>query len=293
MTTYVPVIDASTHGHWPAQLDLRFQQSPDGGCKLAYNRHDGPLYVQRPFYPEGKGLAHVYVLHPPGGLVSGDQLHIRLVLEPHSQVLCTTPGAARLYRARTDRRLQQQHCLLQVGEGASLEWMPLETIAFRGAHARLTTEVQLAKSARFSGWEITVLGHVANHVRFDDGVLTQRFRIFRDGVPLLMEQLRLDGEDAAFAHGSAALRGMPVYGVFVSGPFDHAALQQLDLASLQAELPEAAREHCGLTRLGTFIVGRYLGDCAQEARICFTQWWHALRPLLLQRPPCNPRIWNT
>ena len=86
----------------------------------------------------------------------------------------------------------------------------------------------MAAGARFSGWEITVLGHVANHVRFDDGVLTQRLQILQDGKPLLMEQLRLLGEDSAFAQGAAGLRGQPVYGVFVCGPFDNTTL--LDFA---------------------------------------------------------------
>jgi urease accessory protein len=50
---------------------------------------------------------------------------------------------------------------------------------------------------------------------------------------------------------------------------------------------------CGLTRVGNFLVGRYLGRCAQEARRCFLEWWKIVRPLLLQRAACMPAIWST
>ena len=63
----------------------------------------GPLRVQRPFYPEGPlpgaplsaaALAepcHCCLLHPPGGLVSGDDLRITALVEPQAHVLLTTP----------------------------------------------------------------------------------------------------------------------------------------------------------------------------------------------------------
>ncbi|HTQ99376.1 MAG TPA: urease accessory protein UreD [Candidatus Acidoferrum sp.] len=303
MNTHVPLTDlelndsatsgASTHGHWPAQLHLRFHRTAGNGCKLVHNRHEGPLVVQRPFYPEDGNLAHVYLLHPPGGLVSGDDLRIHLQLGEAAQVLCTTPGAGRLYRARSDKRLQQQHCLLEVAADASLEWFPLETLAFRGAHARLTTEVKLSGTARFCGWDLIALGHVANRVRFDDGELTQRFRVFHDDVPVLLEQLQLRGGNTAFADGAAGLRGNSVSGVFLCGPYPEPVLRQFDLIALQAALPAALQDCCGLTRVGTFVVGRYLGDSASDARDCFIRWWEVLRPSLLQRPACKPRIWTT
>ena len=56
---------------WSAELELGFAVVA-GRTALVHNRHVGPLTVQRPFYPEGE-LAHVYLLHPPGGIVAGDR----------------------------------------------------------------------------------------------------------------------------------------------------------------------------------------------------------------------------
>lgn len=275
---------------WHASLALRFQRGT-AGTRIARSRHDGPLYVQRPFYPEGRELAHVYLLHPPGGLVSGDRLEVELDLAPHAQVLCTTPGAGRLYRARNDRCLQEQCNLLKVEAGANLEWFPQETIVFPGAHAALGTRVELDASAHFTGWEISVLGLPANAQRFDSGRLQQTLRVDVAGRPVLRERLLLDALSPL--HGAACgLQGHMVSGVFVCGPFpaaqpDDAVIDAL--RAIRAQVPA----RCGLTRLGNFLIGRYLGNCAQEARRCFVAFWRLLRPLLLQREACMPAIWST
>ena len=62
---------------WAAELELGFEVVA-GRSALVRNRHRGPLAVQRAFYPESNDLAHVYLLHPPGGVVAGDQLTVRV-----------------------------------------------------------------------------------------------------------------------------------------------------------------------------------------------------------------------
>ncbi len=89
--------------------------------------------VQRPFYPEG-GTCHVYLLHPPGGVVGGDQLELQVQSEPGSHALITTPAATKFYRAGPHpHSLLQQN--LQVRD-ATLEWLPQETIVFDGAEGK-------------------------------------------------------------------------------------------------------------------------------------------------------------
>ena len=41
------------------------------------------------------------------------------------------------------------------------------------------------------------------------------------------------------------------------------------------------------------LVCRYLGPSASEAHVAFVDVWTALRPVLIGRPACPPRIWAT
>jgi urease accessory protein len=41
------------------------------------------------------------------------------------------------------------------------------------------------------------------------------------------------------------------------------------------------------------FVARYLGDDGEAARAVMAQVWALLRPYLLDRPACPPRIWLT
>ena len=80
------------HG-WRAQLELHYRR--DGERTIAFDRHEGPLRVLKALHPEGPGICHHVIVHPPGGIVGGDVLHVQARLEPGTQALVTTPGAAR------------------------------------------------------------------------------------------------------------------------------------------------------------------------------------------------------
>jgi urease accessory protein len=117
---------------WLAELDLGF--APRGSrTVLARRRHRGPLAVQRPFHPEGD-VCHVYLLHPPGGVVAGDRLAIRVAADPGAEALLTTPAAGKFYRS--EGPVARQTVALEIGEGASLEWLPQETILYPGRAGR-------------------------------------------------------------------------------------------------------------------------------------------------------------
>ena len=90
---------------WQAELKLDYQLKGDKTC-LAKKSQKGPLTVQRPFYPEG-GICHNYILHPPGGVVGGDELQIQLKANRGAHSLITTPGATKFYRSKADLESQQ------------------------------------------------------------------------------------------------------------------------------------------------------------------------------------------
>ncbi|ERS91549.1 urease accessory protein UreD, partial [Halomonas sp. PBN3] len=173
---------------WVASLDLCFA-TREAVTRMTRCRHRGPLRVQRPFHPEGRdGACHVYLLHPPGGLVSGDALSIEVGVQGGAHALLTTPAANKLYRADSHAVAWRQHTRLVVADGGALEWLPQETLAFDGSRGAQTTEIALDGAARCLGWEVMALGRPASRLPYLSGRIEQRFRLTRDGRPLWLER---------------------------------------------------------------------------------------------------------
>ncbi len=268
-------------GGWQARLTLDFAQGANGRTILAKRSHQGPLVVQRPFYPEGSPC-HCYLLHPPGGVVGGDDLALHLTVGPTAHALLTTPGATKFYRSAGPLAQQQQW--LHVAENGILEWLPQENIFFSGTHARLVTRFALASHARVLGWEVHALGRPANQEPLLEGSVDLLLDLQQQGRPLLQDRLRIyQGQGLT---GSSGLRGWPVTGTafaIPAGPEELAAVRQLTLN---------AEGQWGATLLDDLLVVRCLTSFTEPLRQLFTTVWSLLRPRILQRPACLPGIWK-
>lgn len=264
---------------WHAELALRFARRRERTV-LAARHQRGPLLVQRPFYPEADGVCHAYVLHPPAGIVGGDDLRMSFELEPEAHALVTTPAATRWYFSHGRDAQVVQHAAL--ADGATLEWLPQETLLFDGAHARLATRIDLSGSARFCGWEILGLGRPACGERFLNGAIDFRFEVFRDGQPLLLERLR------GGAGGLPGLRGHAACATFIATPADASALEAA------REVLRAAPDTLGAaTLIGDTLVARGLAARCEPLMTALAELWSAARPLILGRVAVPPRIWRT
>lgn len=271
---------------WRAELTCRFARVNDRTV-IAERAHRGPLLVQRAFYPERPDVCHVYLVHPPGGIVGGDRLRFNAQVEADAHALITTPAATKLYRS--NGALAEQDARLRVAPNAKLEWLPQETLVFDAAHAAIRTRVELEGDARFLGWELMCLGRPANGETFSRGHLRQRFEIYRDGEPLWIERSEYSGDDDAL-HEAWGLLEQPVFATMV------ATLEPRE------EIVEAVREalrSCDapgrsvVTALDHVIVCRYVGPWAEAARAHLIAAWRVLRPAVIGHEVHVPRIWNT
>jgi urease accessory protein len=273
---------------WQAAIDLGF--AADGGAThLARRAHRGPLVVQRPFKPEGPGVCHVYLLHPPGGLVGGDELTVDVGVAADAHALVTTPAAGKVYRTNGAGVRQTQR--LRVAAGGALEWLPQETILFDDARATFATRVDLEVGARFIGIDAVCFGRPAGNAPFARGTYRQAFEIFRNGRPLVIDRSRYDGADAA-ATARWGLGGAHVLASLTAAPAPHA-----DAANAARELAAAAPDGdiAGVTVIGDddALVARYLGANAERARAFLHDAWRLVRPSLLGRAAVPPRVWAT
>jgi urease accessory protein len=269
---------------WKATLELGFSAQ---NLRTVMDRlsHSGPLRVQRPFYPEGE-VCHVYVLHPPGGVVGGDQLDISITAGPGARVLITTPGSTKFYLSAGDWALLEQR--LNVHEGGSLEWFPQENILFPGARLQAKTDVLLSGNAIFMGWDIICLGRPSNHERFETGLLDAGLNIYRDGQPVLLERQRVLSAESLDA--AAGMRGFPMLAVLLATPCDESHLQQVQALFEGMKDDEAPM---GVTLVDGLLVVRALGRQTEQLQKKLIPVWQELRQPLLQRSAVMPRIWAT
>lgn len=267
---------------WAASLDLAFERRA-ARTVLAAKRQRGPLAVQRPFYPES-GVCHLYLLHPPGGVVGGDSLDIAVLVASGAHTLITTPGAAKFYRSAGALATQEQH--LRVAEGGLLEWFPQENILFSGARLRGRTSVELSGDGRFVGWEMQSLGRPVIGERFETGSADLGLRVLRAGRPLLLERLRLDSSSGL--DGSSGLRGFPVTATLLASGANAA-----DLEAARQGIAAPPGLPFGITLVDDLIVARCLSKAVEPVQRIFIALWGILRPRLIGRAACLPRIWAT
>ena len=272
---------------WRASLDLEYAVH-GGKTRLANKRQSGPLTLQRSFYPEGP-TCHNYILHPPGGVVGGDSLHISASAGPAAHALLTTPGATKFYRSDSNSNALQQ-LRLTLAPDAILEWLPQPNIYFNGTSAQLNTEVDIARGARFIGWDMHCFGRPSNDERFTSGAVSSQTRINVGGELRLLEQFRCQGNDTIDA--ATGLRGLPMQGVFIASPCSEeqkSILEQILHSKTAKDYPHPV----GLTLVDEVMIVRALGIQAEPMQQLFTRLWAALRQDWLHKSPCMPRIWAT
>ena len=276
-------------GSWRAELGLRFEGA-DQRTVLRRRGGRGPLYVQRPFYPEGP-VCHCYLLHPPGGVAGGDDLLFDLEFGPGSDALLTTPAATKLYRcAGTASRLTQR---LVVEADARAEWLPQETLLFSGASAQLALTVDLAPTARLLALDLVGLGRPFSGDPFVDGSLTQRVTITRAQQPLLSEKLVLEGGSALLS-APWGLAGAEAYGALYAYPADLELVRWLrSRTQPQASCALGLVDQLSVTCIDGLLVVRARRQRLDHLKAQLESCWSLLREPVLGRRALRPRIWNT
>ena len=282
-----------TAGGWRGRLELqyRLEERPGGPRTVAQDRHQGPLRVLQPLYPEGPGICHHVIVHPPGGIVGGDELRIDARLEPGAHALVTTPGATRFYRSDDATALQRVR--LQVAAGARLEWLPLETIAYSGCRADNAVVAELAPGAEMIGWDLLVLGLAAAGAPFVDGWYRQHLEL----PGRWLERGRIAADDRVLLDGPLGWAGHGVLGTawFAAGSDLAAARREalLDTARAAAQAHPLAATAGVTSPQGALVVLRVLAaqaEPAQQLLAAARAAWRAAAWGLAAEPP---RIWRT
>jgi urease accessory protein len=272
---------------WHAALSIDY--SRHAARTNAHFSHSGPLRILQSLYPEGDGICHNVIVHPPGGLVGGDVLDIKVAAGSDAHGLITTPGATRFYRS--DGKPATQRTRIELDAGARLEWLPLESICYSGCIAENDLSLQLAAGSELMGWDICALGLPGADLPFVRGSFSQNIEV--PGVWL--ERARVRADDAALLHGPMGLAGHTCFATlfFVAGSAMNRARRQLALDAARDVIASHPLEStAGASSVDAkVVVVRVLAAQVEPAASLLGAVRLAWRQQLwsLEAPP--PRIW--
>lgn len=275
--------DSATALQWLASISLGFSQRKNKTV-LSARKSFGPLRVLKPFYPEGD-VSHVYLLHPPGGVAGGDQIAITISVDANAHALITTPGAGKFYRSSGLPAQQIQE--LHVAEDATLEWMVQETLLFGHSNVKTKTQINLNKRSRFIGMELYGLGRPASGDHYDNAYFDNQLILHKENQRCFSDRLRLSPGSACLT-SPWGLSGRTVFGALYATPAD-----QIDLEQLRDHLSVYSQRVWSATCIDGLLVVRYLGDEIEEGLLLLRSAWAQIRPVVVGKKKCEPRIWST
>ena len=189
-------------------FDLR-----DGGTRLTDLYQRDPCRVLFPRSEPGEPPQAV-LLTTSGGVTDGDALKMAIEVGPGAAAVATTQAAEKIYRAAKGGG----HCTIdvavRVGEGATLDWLPQETIVFEGARLKRRTVAEVEPGGSLLACEMVVLGRAASGERFTGGLLLDAWSVRRTGRLVWTDTLRVEGETPTGAGFGAANALATVIGVW-------------------------------------------------------------------------------
>jgi len=278
---------------WQGSLALDYRRDEVRGAPrtVVRDRHDGPLRVLASLYPESAGVCHNVLVHPPGGLVGGDALEIAVTLASDAHALITTPGATRFYRSTGATATQRLRAAL--ADGARLEWLPLETLAYSGCVAENSMRFELAPGAEMMGWDVLALGLPASDQAFVRGRFTQSIEL----PGRWLERGAIDATDLRLLDSPLGWAGQRVMGTlwFAAGSALPLARRDALLDAARAVIDaDDLRASAGATAVHDgIVVLRVLAPRVEPAMALLTRVWSAWRETAWALASCTPRVWRT
>ena len=225
------------------------------------------------------GWIDVVMLNTGGGVAGGDRLDVAIKVGTGGQATVSAQAAERFYRALAADAPSRVCTQLIAASGASLEWLPQETILFDRSAMDRRLEVDLADDARFLGVETLVFGRAAMGERVRQGRVRDLIRLRRGSELLLHDAVRIEGSvDDLLRRGTVAAGAGAMATLVYVGPNAAAKLDAVRAAFGSAE--------AGASVWSGMLVARVLGADSASVRATVIA---ALATLRDDRP--LPRVW--
>ncbi|WP_427134294.1 urease accessory protein UreD [Pseudarthrobacter sp. S9] len=158
-------------------------------CIATEQYHRGALRILRPHYLDGTAQVCYVVVNPGGAFLGGDRYSIDVEVQPGARLLLTTQSATKIYRTPGNRA--EQATRIRLGAGASLESVPDQLIAYRGASYRQHTVVEMHPTASLVIAEVVTPGWSPDGALFRYDSIRLRTDIHIDGRLAVLDNLQI------------------------------------------------------------------------------------------------------
>ncbi|MCY0905955.1 urease accessory protein UreD [Arthrobacter sp. H14-L1] len=277
--------------------ELRLDIGIRSGRSLAIGQyHRGALRVLRPHYLDESGQVCYVTVNQGGAYLGGDLFTMDITVAEGARLLLTTQSATKIYR--TPKAFAEQRLTVSLGPDSTLEYVPDQLIAYRGAAYRQGTLINMDESSSLIMSEVITPGWSPDGQPFKYEQLRLRNEIRYGGRLLAIDNVLLTPPSA----GTADISGQPVADItglgFMEG-FSHlGSLLVVDPrvdAALVTELRILLGDHeqdalTGISQLnGPGFVVRALSGSTSGLNIMMSALTSLLRERWFGQAPLNLR----
>jgi urease accessory protein len=236
--------------------------------------------------------AYLYRMNTSPGLLAGDALKISLNLAAGAQLYLADQSATKVHSMPQLETFATVDYRIEVGEGATLEFLPEPLILFADAELVQKTEITLHETAGLSLGEIILPGRLARGEVYQFREYLSRLQIKSgEGETWFVEAMKLMGKDNRFVQ-SPLFASAPVLGTLVL-ILPQAIATPQTLTNLSAEIDRLAENEPWQTALslassplpgnrGLFI--RAISTTTRDLQACFKAALNCVRKLRNQAP---------
>lgn len=258
-------------------LRLEFERR-GARTELAKSRFTLPLQALTPLELED-GTSYLMLLNPTGGVLGGDRLVTEIVQQPNTHVCLTTPSATRIYR--TAQQPAVLETVIDLGEGATLEYLPDHVIPHVGSALRQSLRLEMARGSRAIVLDSLASGRLAHGERWSFTEIDSRAEVRMCGKLAFLNRTKI--APAARQPDRMGLMEEFDYvacmGLFAEGFEGWKSVAAAMIAEL-GTVPQVQGGASLLSRGGCVV--RYLARSAPDMTRMNKKLWNAARELVIQ-----------
>ncbi|MFJ4210149.1 urease accessory protein UreD [Paenarthrobacter sp. NPDC089675] len=277
----------------PPRGELRLRIAERAGRSVASRQfHEGALRVLRPHYLDQSGQVCYVMVNPGGAYLGADLFLVEVEVEDGAELLLTTQSATKIYR--TPESFAEQRMTLRLGEGARLELVPDQLIAYREASYRQVSHISLRPTSSLVMAEVITPGWSPDGAafRYEELRLRNEIRVETDhGSKLLALDNLLIRPPLGDVTGMGFMEGYSHLGslIVVDPRVNQELADQLDRAARDYEacsgvsLTISVAGTTGLVMRSLSNSTRELNELLGACTALLRKRWHGQEPLNLRK----------